>query len=280
MKNGRRAKKIASAVLAWFFVFLGVVLVFLSVSEAVVDNSARTLPVYAREDLTAVLAKDVWNEEDLSFLYRQTGLGRPALQAMKNQRERIPYFQDALYYEGTIKHDLAAFSTPHDYFENYSAPLAPLENGDVIVSSSCHTFGWRNGHAGLVVNAETGSVLQSVAPGTDSHIESTDWFLGSTNFIVLRLKGAGKEERNEIAKTAMARLKGIPYSLLVGILSPKDAGETVKKTNCSHLVWQAYKYFGYEIDSDGGAVCTARDIAKCDLFEVVQVYGFDPDKLW
>ncbi len=280
MEKTGKAKKIALSVFSWFLVLLGVIFVFLSVSEAVVDKTARTLPSYPREDLTEVLAKPHWNGDDLQFLYRQTGLGRAALQAMEKQRARIPYFQDALYYEGTLKHELAAFTTPHDYFEDYAAPIAPLEDGDVIVSSSCHTFGWRNGHAGIVVKAETQSVLQSVAPGTISHVESIDWFSLASNFIILRLKDVSKTERAEIAKNALEKLRGLPYTLFAGIFSKKDAGEDIKATNCSHLVYQAYKYFGYDIDSDGGAVCTARDIAKCDLFEVVQVYGFDPEKLW
>lgn len=280
MKHTRKAGRIILSVFAWFFIFLGAVLAFLAIAEAVVDSSARILPPYEKADLSEVLAKKSWDEEDLNFLYHQTGLGKPALSALEKQRERIPYFQDALFYQGTLKHELAAFSTPHDYLENYSAPVAPLENGDVIVTSSCHTFGWRNGHAGLVTNGQTGSVLQSVAPGTESHVESADWFLSSSNFIVLRLKGVSEQERDAIAQKALALLRRIPYSLFVGIFSPKDAGERVPATNCSHLVWQAYKYFGYDIDSDGGAVCTARDIANCDLFEIVQVYGFDPDKLW
>lgn len=280
MKHGRRAGKILSSVSAWLLVLLGAVFVYASAAEAVIENSARVVPSYPREDLTEVLAKPYWDEEDLSFLYRQTGLGPAALESLKDQRQRIPAFQDALFYQGELVHDFAAFTTPHECLKGYFAPLAPLENGDVIVTSSCHTLGWRNGHAGLVTNAKTLSVLQSVAPGTLSHIETADWFMNSSNFIVLRLKDASGEERDAIAQKALTHLKNIPYSLLVGILSPKDAGETVEKTHCSHLVWQAFRYFGYDIDSNGGAICTARDISRSDLFEVVQVFGFDVDKLW
>ena len=107
-----------------------------------------------------------------------------------------------------------------------------------------------------------------------------NWFRSGTNFMVLRLKDATAEERAAIAATAEERLRGVDYSITVGILSPKDQGETPKETHCSHLVWQAFRYYGYDIDSDGGAVCTTRDIANCDLFEVVQVFGFDPIELW
>ena len=107
-----------------------------------------------------------------------------------------------------------------------------------------------------------------------------NFFQRSPNFVVLRLKGADRETRAQIAATAAQRLFDIPYSVTVGFLSPKDQGVSPEATHCSHLVWQAYAYYGYDIDSDGGPVCTARDIVHSDLFEVVQVFGFDPDNIW
>ena len=45
-------------------------------------------------------------------------------------------------------------------------------------------------------------------------------------------------------------------------------------------MWQAYFNFGYDLDSNGGAIVVPKDIATSPLLEVVQVYGFDPDRLW
>ena len=98
--------------------------------------------------------------------------------------------------------------------------------------------------------------------------------------MVLRLKDADEAKRAQIAETAYDRLLNIDYSVTVGILSPKDQGVTPQETHCSHLVWQAYWYYGYDIDADGGPVCTSRDIVHSDLFEVVQVFGFDPQNIW
>lgn len=280
MKILKKLPRIFLAIVAWFLVFLGIVMVFLGVSEAVVDNYARVLPSYPKEDLSEVLAKEFWTEADYDFLYHQTGVGKSALEELKGKNERILKFQEALYYEGELMHSLAAFTTPHDYLKDYDAPLIPLHDGDVIVSSTCHTFGWRNGHSALIVDGAYGLTLESYSPGYDSSIGNVTWFRSAANFIVLRLKDATKEERAEIAQNALLTLKDVPYSLTVGIFSPKDQGESIQATHCSHLVWQAYKLFGYDIDADGGPVCTSRDISMCDLFEVVQVYGFDPDKLW
>lgn len=256
---------------------------FLLIADGAVDATARTLPSYERQDLTQTLAKDSWDEEDYTFLYLQTGLGRPALDALKGDGERILAFQDALFYDGAIEHQKVALTTKRDVFESgYTAPLAPLEEGDVLVTSTCHTYGWRNGHAAIVTEAKTGTILQSVSLGLPSTVDraGVNWFLSGTNFLVLRLKDADAEARAAIAATAEERLCGVPYSITVGIFSPKDQGETPQETHCSHLVWQAFKYYGYDIDADGGPVCTARDIANSPCFEVVQVFGFDPVSLW
>lgn len=248
------------------------------ISQAAADLHARVLPSYPREDISALIEKEELTDEDYRVLYLQTGLGKDAVDAL--DRSRLAVFQDSLFYRGNVIHEMVAFGAPYDKMEHYIAPVAPLENGDVIVTSSCHTLGWRNGHSALVVNASSRYLLQSFAPGVDSAVGTIDFFTYCSNFIVLRLKDKTKEERALIARWAMNNLNGIPYSLTVGIFSPKDQGDSPTETNCSHLVWQAYRHFGYDIDSDGGPVVTSRDIANSPCFEVVQVYGFDPITLW
>ena len=191
----------------------------------------------------------------------------------------------------TMRHDpVVEYVVYHDYLydpeakEVYTAPIAKLEPGDVLVSTTSHTVGWNNGHAALVLTENR--LLQSIMVGTDSTISSSSsangvvYFQKSTNFMVLRLKGADAAKRLEIANAAEKNLVGIPYHFTAGVFTPKDQGEHPVDTFCSHLVWQAFKNFGYDIDGDGGPVCTPRDISLSDCFDVVQVYGFDPDKLW
>lgn len=284
MKVVRRIAFVLLAVLFGIIAFLALLCAALLIADAAVDASARVLPSYAREDIAQLLEQESWSESDYETLYLQTGLGRAALDEMKDDPERILTFQDALFYDGDLAHEEVAVTTKRDIFADtrYRAPMVHLQDGDVLITSTCHSFGWRNGHAALVVNGANGSLLESVSLGIPSTITAygSDWFCYGTNFMVLRLKDAGEEARTEIAQTARERLYNVPYSLTVGFLSPKDQGETPQGTHCSHLVWQAYHYFGYDIDSDGGPLCTAQDIARSDLFEVVQVFGFDPVKLW
>ena len=284
MKVVRRIAFILLAVLFSLIVLLALLAAALLIADAAVDASARTLPSYARKDITALLDREDWSDEDYETLYLQTGLGRSALEDMKGDSERILSFQDALFYDGELAHEEVAITTKRDMFADasYRAPIVDLENGDVLVTSTCHSFGWRNGHAALVVDARSSSLLESVSLGFPSTVTTygDEWFRYGTNFMVLRLKDADAETRGAIAQTALERLRNVPYSLTVGFFSPKDQGEKPQETHCSHLVWQAYHYYGYDIDSDGGPLCTAKDIANSDLFEVVQVFGFDPTELW
>lgn len=273
-------------------VFLGFVLViaaaditFLLMTEAT-EKYARILPAYERESLDEVLAKESWSEEDYDLLYHQTGLTQAPLDALKGDSEAILEFQDALFYDGEWQHSMASVITPHEYMIGYSAPIAPLEDGDILVSSTCHTLGWRNGHAAIVVDAEKGVILESVSLGYDSALNGYSWFTSAANFMVLRLKDVSQEKRAEIAAYAKEHMVGLPYSLTVGLFSKKDlseniaAGDLTVGTQCGHLVWQAYYNFGYDLDSNGGPVVVPKDIATSPLLEVVQVYGFDPDRLW
>ena len=281
------------AVFLGIFVFLGALLMSLMIADMITERFAHIVPHYAKEDISALADKESdWTEEEINTLYRQTGLGKPALLQMKSQTvyengkpvplsAQLKEYQDALFYEGEVVHQHVADVSNRDIMKDSGAKVAPvMQAGDVFVNSSTHTLGFRNGHAALVLD-ENGTVLESFQVGYNSACSSRgdEWFAESSNFILLRLK-APLDIRTEIAENAYNTLRGIPYTLTVGIFSKKYQGEIPKGTQCSHLVWQAFRNAGYDIDSNGGIVVTPRDIARSPLFEVVQVYGFDPEKLW
>lgn len=273
----------ACAVLLTILVILAAALLGLYIADYVTEDYARVLPSYEKVDISELIYKEEWTEKDYDVLYHQTGLGKTALASMTGKRAKLLEFQNALFYEGELEHQQVTFTTKQDKLKDFTAPLADIRPGDVIVSSTCHTLGWRNGHAALVISNML--LLESVSMGTPSQISMSgiNWFRTATNFIVLRLKGDSSEvaeEGKRIADLAQDTLVAVPYSLTVGIFSKKDQGQTPTGTHCSHLVWQAFKNCGYDIDANGGGLCTARDISRSPLLEVIQVYGFDPDKLW
>ena len=97
--------------------------------------------------------------------------------------------------------------------------------------------------------------------------------------MILRLK-ADKESRQKIADYAKETLVGVDYSIFCGIFTKKYEEGKPTKSQCAHLVWYAFKHFGIDIDSNGGAIVLPKDIANSDELELVQNFGFDSDKLW
>lgn len=171
-----------------------------------------------------------------------------------------------------------------------SAFLPTVQNGDILISFSGHFFGWRSGHAAIVIDAEEGQTLEAIAVGCDSKICSLEHWEEYPCFALLRLKNVTAGERAEIAAYAKDNLEGIPYKILsvcgtdaiernVGEGEEVDcsaADASIMGTQCAHLVWLAYAHFGFDLNGDGGYIVTPHDIYDSDLLEVVQVYGISP----
>lgn len=153
-----------------------------------------------------------------------------------------------------------------DYLANgASHTLPPLQNGDILITFSTHSFGWRHGHAGLVVNAEQGQVLEAFLLGEPSSLRSVDHWRYYSTLSVLRLKDADQEVAEEAAAYALESLNGIPYHLTSGIFGAPDPEEL--SAQCAYLVWYAYAHCGCNLDSDGGRIVTVADLASSPLLE-------------
>lgn len=254
------------------------VLFFLAagIADLATERYARVLPSYEKQDISSLLAKESWTEEDYRFLYLQTGAGKEPLDELKNSPERIYDLQRSLFYDAEWEHEKMLALSYREHMTTFLAPIVPLKEGDILLSSSVHTLGWRNGHAALYLGGNV--VIEASSPGAKSALSTQSWFRNCPNFLVLRPK-IDKQTLHEICAYAKENLVGIDYSLFVGFFSPKDQ-EEVTKTHCSHLVWQAFMRYGYDLDSNGGNLVTAKDIAYSPLLEVVQVFGFDPISLW
>ena len=162
------------------------------------------------------------------------------------------------------------------------------QDGDILVTFSGHVFGWRSGHAAIVVKASEGQTLEAITYGCDSAVCSVEHWREYPCFALLRLKGITSAQQAEIAEYAMAELVDVPYSLFaftdsnvpgnIEVLGEIEA-PGMASTQCAHLVWAVYRHFGYDLDSDGGSVVTPADIFYSDLLEVVQIYGIDPKNI-
>lgn len=217
---------------------------------------------------------------DLDTVFLQTGLGRPAAEKLLAAGE----FQ-------TVREIQARFFTPPEaqctpllgWFtredrlkEGSDLPLIDLQPGDILLTLSTHTAGWRHGHAGLVITPDT--VLESAVLGSRSVLVGAEHWSSYSDYAVLRVKNAAPELRQQAANYALERLKGVPYRLLSGLIGPKAPRPDAPwfGLHCSYLVWYTWNHFGYDLDSDGGRLVTVQDLLRSDALEIVQIYGMDP----
>ncbi len=243
-------------------------------------------PSASRVDLQMILAKDKLTDHDYSQLLYQTGLGRPAVDALKNKtdgKDKILEFQEYYYTKNKIfTEKLNPFTSQETLLLTGNLPLnnsflAPIKNGDILLTKSTQTLFWRHGHCGIVIDAEKGISLESLEPGTVSMKQNVSKWQYYPTFKILRLKNADDKILDQVAKFSETHLLGKKYDIFA---SKYYNNKIPKNVNCSQIIWQAFNYFGYDLDSNKGIIVTPEDIAKSPLLEIVQVKGFDPDKVW
>lgn len=263
----------------------------LVVTTALSEYKAHIYPDYSMTDIRSILLKTQLTNEDYKTLFLQTGLGKTAIEEIRRQHpnamERMLSIQDNFFRRINFICEKTSLISMEESLvdENKNTidgtQLAPLHNGDILITKASHVYGWRNGHSAIVVDATQGKALESVLLGTNSSVQDISKWTNYPNFMLLRLKNAPSELTESIAQRAAASLIDIPYNLTVGIFSPKFAKYgKITGTYCSHLVWQAYSLYGIDLDSDGGMIVTPKDIACCPKLEVIQVYGVDPENIW
>ncbi len=237
------------------------------------------VPEYAKVDILPLLHKAARTEEEYELLYAQTGLTRLGIDDLLATRDydRILDIQERYFTDYKI--DTIEFEpfTYTQYLDGFSE-LCALQEGDIILAPSIYLSWFRYGHSAIVVNGALETVVDAVSIGKNSALNSARQFEHFAQFMVVRPK-ASKEVRTQAAEYAKENLVGLPYMMTAGILAPKDA-KNLRGTHCSHLVWYAYKQFGLDIDSTGGLIVTPQDIANSDEVELVQNFGFDPERLW
>lgn len=274
-----------------FFTIASAIVLTLAISSYMLDAEAHISPFYPLINIENILSKEELSNEDYETLYFQTGLGKSAIDELR--KDNPDFRRVMLNFQSNFFSDIQFISEKNtiiskeefviDENGNYTncTELSPIQNGDILITKSSRTYGWRNGHAALVVDEDRGTVLECAVLGTDSGLTDINKWTKYPNFMIFRLRDASREMRNKIAASALENLYPVPYSLTVGIFSSKSkkAGE-INCTNCSHLVWQAFKLYEFDLDSDKSLIVTPKDIANSPLLEVVQVFGVDPANPW
>lgn len=230
------------------------------------------VPDYERVTLT--------EDSDYKTIFQQTGLGKAAVDKLiaENDFQAILDVQNQFFDGVEISCEpLLGWFTREDRLVEETGPnLVDLQPGDIILTLSTHSLGWRHGHAALVINEHT--TLESAVLGQDSRLGSTKSWKTYSNYVVLRIKDVTSEQQQEVVEYALNTLKGVPYHLTSGFIGPKapDPEDPQFGLHCSYLVWYAWNHFGYDADSDGGRLVSCYDLLHSDQLEIVQIYGMDP----
>lgn len=229
-------------------------------------------PDYPKETLT--------EETDYETIFLQTGLGKVAVDKLVSEEnfEEILNTQQRFFTQPDMKcKEIFGWFTKSDRISKGTAPeFVDLQPGDVLLTLSTHSAGWRHGHAGLVIDENT--VLECMTLGNDSELASVKHWSKYSNFAVLRVKDVTLELQEQVVAYAKENLCGVPYRLSAGLIGKKNCKteESWFGLQCAYLVWYAWNQFGYDLDSDGGSLVTARDLMESELLEMVQIYGMDP----
>ena len=282
-KRGRRFATVACSII----LIVSSICALLRIGTVRADNSLGFwTPTYEKVDISSLLYKGELTDAEYDLLYRQTGLTKVGIDDMRTTargRAKIEqiqsfFFKDHEYYEDHYAPFTYMEYLVTDSVEDY-ATIADLKDGDILISSTMHFSNWRMGHSALVVDGAQGLIVEAVAPGTNSGYNLANSFSYRANFVVLRPK-ADAEIKKEVVTYAREHLLGIPYWLFVGAYPAKYDGNPPKGSQCSHIVWTAYRKFGVDLDYNGGIVVFPRDMLYSEHVEIVQVFGFDLDTLW
>ena len=270
---------------------IAITFLILFISGFFIEGQGAWSPDYPKIELGSMIDQEELSENDYKIILLQTGLGKAATdkivadyEAGAARENTLNGYQDDFFSSGSYKSRKIGVITFEDDNSNENGEIvkgfdfADLRNGDVLISMTTHSLGWRHGHAAIVTDASDGETLEAVLLGTDSMLQNIEKWQSYSNCIILRLKDNTDGVSEEIAEYAKDTMYDVPYGLFTGI--PDKAPEIIRKTQCAHLIWYPYYHFGYDIDSDGSWLVTPKDIANSDLFEIVQVYGADPEELW
>lgn len=259
-------------------------------------EDAHIEPGVEKCNVEALLEKKMLTEGELQLLSEQTGLCVKTVEKLLEEgREQELLSVQETYFASVMVESYK--STPLTIAEGLvdenghnvrGMKLVDVQDGDILVTKNSRFLGWRNGHVGLVVDAQAGLVLEAVMLGMDSQLCTLERWEEYPSFLVLRLREEADTRYQETegqqrltraqsaANYAKEYLVDVPYRLLAGVHSRfwKENAATIKGTQCAHLVWYAYQWVGVDLDSDGGIFVTPADIQNSPYLEVIQSYGY------
>lgn len=266
----RRSQKIVIIII----LIIALLLAYIFFSQIILPHKSISFtPEYKKISLS--------KQNSFDEIFIQTGLGKSAAQKVikESGTEGLKEYQEIFFAEREVKcQELLSFFTKSDRLGETKAypKFADIKPGDIVLTLSNHSLGWRHGHAGIIID-DTFSLESPVLGENVTYFQNEHW-LEYSQFAVLRLKDITPESQEKMVSYCENTLEGVPYKLTSGLFGNKAPSADSKDfgVHCSYLVWYLYNNFGVDIDSDGGRLVTTKDILNSPELEVVQIYGIDP----
>lgn len=252
------------------------------------------------EELKLIYDKQDLTESDYQLLFEQTGLTKVGIERAKAQTNgwnKVLAVQQSYFTERSIDRDSYSPLICTEFMDGDSAEMIYLERGDIIISSSTHFAGFKIGHAAIVTNGNLGKIYQSSQVGEENGYAYADTiFSERINFMVVRIKPeyfsengvddlSYRQNLDRVTDYIQTEFTKVPYNPTTGVFTKKDG---MSSTTCSHLLWYGFKHFddknggkfNLDLDSNGGLLVVPKDISKSPYVELVQTFGFDPNKMY
>lgn len=232
---------------------------------------------YPKEDISRILEKENLTEEDTNLIFRQTGVSPASAEKLIRSGEGAKLLKlNELYFKTPeINRTFVAYPVTVSEVKEEPTPLVDIKKGDILVTPNTHTLDWRHGHCAMVLDEEKGILLEHMAIGIPSMITNIRIWGKYPSIAILRYPDE-KIAENAVSY-AQEHLIGVDYNLLAGVIKKDKSDETVpSSSHCSHIIWQAYKAAGVDIDSTEGIFVTPENLALSEILNVVQIYGLNP----
>lgn len=255
-----------------------VLLIVLVIRHFYNESLAFHTPSYEKKDISATLNKKNLTDKDFMFIFEQTGVSPGAAKNLieNGEADTLLKLNDLYFEKPDFKKTYIAYPvTVEERNDSQVTPLADIQTGDILVTFNTHTLDWRHGHCGLVLDAEKGLLLEHMAIGQTSCITRLSSWGEYPAFAVLRHPDSKINQK--AVKYAQEHLIDIEYNIFAGFFK-KDKSDEDKpsSSHCSHIVWQAYKAQGVDIDNNKGIFVTPKNISRSKELKVVQIYGLNP----
>ena len=253
-------------------------LLILLIRYILAENSAFYRVTYEKTDISDILSKPQLSYDDRMLIFRQTGISPGSVEEIfsRGNTELIKNLQTLYFENADYQKIYIAFPvTLEERNKKTVTPLIPLKKGDILITFNTRTADWGHGHSALLLDNNGKVMLEHMAIGKNSVVSVAEYWGTYPSFIVLRypdekIAAAAADYANE-------NLVDIPYDIFAGLVKKDKTGVKNPTSHCSHIVWQAYKSQGIDIDSNKGSIVTPRDIANSQDLKVAQIFGINPD---